>query len=230
MQEHKYSIKEWSKDDRPREKLLSAGAENLSNSELIAILIHHGTRQKSAVDLAKEVMRLGQDNLSDLGRLSVNELMKINGIGEAKAITITAALELGRRRQDAAFQDKPAVKSSKDIASYLQVKLQDYRAEVFGVLYLNRANRIKRFEIISRGGITATIADPRIIIRKALEEDAINIVLCHNHPSGSLQPSKADESLTEKIKQAARLFDIEVIDHLIVSEAGYFSFADEGLI
>jgi DNA repair protein RadC len=230
MQEHKYSIKQWSKDDRPREKLLSIGAENLSNSELLAILIHNGTRQKTAVDLAKELFKLGKDNLVELGKLSVKELMKIKGIGEAKAITITAALELGRRRQAAAPLEKQIVGHSGDIARYLQAKLKDHRHEVFAVLFLNRANKINHFEIISEGGITGTVADPRIILRKALEEDAVNIILCHNHPSGSLKPSRADEELTRKIKEAARLLDIAVIDHIIVSENGYYSFADEGIL
>lgn len=230
MQEHKYSIKQWSKDDRPREKLLSAGAENLSNSELLAILIHNGTRQKTAVDLAKEVLKLGKDNLGELGKLSIKELMKIKGIGEAKAITIAAALELGRRRQASAALEKPVIKTSSDIAHYLQTKLKDYRHEVFAILFLNRANKVNHFEIVSEGGITGTVADTRIILRKALEQDAVNIILCHNHPSGSLKPSRADEDLTKKIKEAARFFDIAVLDHLIVSEAGYYSFADEGLL
>lgn len=230
MQEHKYSIKQWSKDDRPREKLLSAGAENLSNSELLAILIHNGTPQKTAVDLAKEVLKLGKDNLGELGKLSIKELMKIKGIGEAKAITIAAALELGRRRQASAALEKPVIKTSSDIAHYLQTKLKDYRHEVFAILFLNRANKVNHFEIVSEGGITGTVADTRIILRKALEQDAVNIILCHNHPSGSLKPSRADEDLTKKIKEAARFFDIAVLDHLIVSEAGYYSFADEGLL
>ena len=230
MQEHNYSIKQWSKDDRPREKLLSAGAENLSNSELLAILIRNGTRQKTAVDLAKEMMKLGKDNLVELGKLSVKELMKIKGIGEAKAITIVAALELGRRRQAASPLEKHVVNSSGDIARYLQVKLKDHRREVFAVLFMNRANKINHFEIISEGGITGTVADPRVILRKALEEDAVNIILCHNHPSGSLKPSRTDEELTRKIKQAASLLDITVLDHIIVSEDGYYSFADEGIL
>lgn len=230
MQEHKYSIKQWAKDDRPREKLLATGAENLSHSELLAILIHNGSKEKSAVDLAKEVLKMGKDNLVELGKLSIKELMKIKGIGEAKAITIAAALELGRRRQAATPLEKPIVSSSNDIANYLQVKLKDFRHEVFAVLFLNRSNKINHFEIISEGGITGTVADPRIILRKALEQDAVNIILCHNHPSGSLKPSRADEQLTTKIKEAARFFDIVVLDHLIVSEAGYYSFADEGLL
>ena len=230
MQEQKYSIKQWAKDDRPREKLLLNGAESLSHSELLAILIHNGTKAKTAVDLAKEILKLGKDNLNELGKLSVKELMKIKGIGEAKAITIAAALELGRRRQSSISLDKPVMLSSSDIAVYLQSKLKDHRHEVFAVIFLNRANKVNHFEIISKGGITGTVADPRIILKKALEEDAINIVLCHNHPSGSLKPSRQDEELTHKIKEAARYFDIQVLDHIIVSDMGYFSFADEGLL
>jgi DNA repair protein RadC len=230
MQEHKYSIKQWAKDDRPREKLLSSGAENLSHSELLAILIHNGTRERTAVDLAKEVLKLGKDNLAELGKLSVKELMKIKGIGEAKAITIAAALELGRRRQATAALEKSVVSTSGDIARFLQTKLKDHRREVFGVLFLNRANKINHFEIVSEGGITGTVADPRVILRKALEQDAVNIILCHNHPSGSLKPSRADEQLTAKIKEAAGYLDIKVLDHIIVSEDGYYSFADEGLL
>lgn len=230
MQEHKYSIKQWAKDDRPREKLLLTGAETLSLSELIAILIHNGTKDKTAVDLAKEVLKLGKDNLSELGKLSVKDLMKIKGIGEAKAITIAAALELGRRRENIGSAEKQLVTSSHDIALFLQKKLRDHRHEVFAVLFLNRANKVNHFEIISEGGITGTVADPRIILKKALEENAVSIILCHNHPSGSLKPSKADEQLTYKIKEAANFLDIRVLDHIIVSDDGYFSFADEGLL
>jgi DNA repair protein RadC len=230
MQEHKYSIKEWAKDDQPREKLLYAGAENLSNSELLAILINHGTRDKTAVDLAKDVLKMGKDNLVELGKLSIKELMRIKGIGLAKAITIAAALELGRRRQAGGSLEKTGIKSSADIAKFLQLKLRDHRREVFAVLFLNRANRINHFEIVSEGGMTATIADPRVILRKALEEDAVSIILCHNHPSGNLQPSTADVELTIKIKTAAAYLDIRVLDHIIVGEDGYFSFTDEGLL
>ena len=230
MQENKYSIKQWAKDDRPREKLLINGAENLSNSELLAILIHNGTREKTAVDLAKEILRLGKDNLNELGKLTVKELMKIKGIGEAKAITIAAALELGRRRQASSPLERTVINTSSDIAQYLQTILKDYRHEVFAVLFLNRANKIKNFEIVSQGGITGTVADPRVILKKALDEDAVSIILCHNHPSGSLKPSRADEELTTKIKEAAKYFDIRVVDHIIVSESGYYSFADEGIL
>ena len=226
----KTSIKHWATDDRPREKLRNKGPESLSHSELIAILLQNGTRQKSAVELAKEILHLGSNNLSELGRLSIKELMKIKGIGEAKAITIAAALELGRRRQANEILNKPIITDSGSIARYLQALLKDHDREVFMVMFLNRANKINHTEIISRGGITGTVADPRVILKRALEEDAVSIVLCHNHPSGSLKPSRADEALTQKIKEAARYFDIRVADHVIVSEAGFFSFADQGLL
>lgn len=230
MQEQKHSIKTWAKDDRPREKLRQKGAAVLSNSELLAILILNGTRQKSALDLAQEVLLSGKNNLNELGKLSVKDLMRIKGIGEAKAISIVAAMELGRRRQAAASIEKPVVTSSADVATYLQTSLRDYKHEVFAVLFLNRANKINHFRIVSEGGITGTVADPRIILKKALEEDAVSLILCHNHPSGSLKPSKADEELTYKIREAAKYFDIKVLDHLIVSDDGYYSFADEGLL
>ena len=230
MQAEKHSIKQWAKDDRPREKLLMKGAESLSDSELLAILIVNGTKSKTAIDLAKEILVLGKNNLPELGKLSVKELMKIKGIGEAKAITIVAALEIGRRRQAMNYREKAVMTSSTDVANYLQSLLKDYRHEVFAVLFLNRANKINHFQIVSEGGITGTVADPRIILKKALEEDAVSIILCHNHPSGSLKPSNADQELTKKIKEAAKFFDIKVLDHLIVSDAGYYSFSDEGIL
>ena len=224
------SIKNWAADDRPREKMLIKGAAALSNSELIAILINNGSKDKTAVDLAKEILKLGSDNLNELGKLTLKDFQQIKGIGEAKAITIAAALELGRRRQAAANLEKSVVNSSKEIAQYLKAILKDFTYEVFAVLFLNRANKINHFEIISRGGITGTVADPRIILKKALEQDATSLVLSHNHPSGSLRPSRADEELTQKIKEAAKYFDIKILDHIIVSEEGYYSFADEGLL
>lgn len=230
MHENNNSIKQWAKDDRPREKLLLKGPESLSDSELLAILIHNGTKEKTAVDLAKEVLKLGKNNLSELGKITLKELMKIKGVGPAKAITIAAALELGRRRQSSEPFTKTAISSSNEIALFLQSRLKDYTREVFGVFFLNRANKLNHFEIISEGGITGTVADPRIILKKALEENAVSIILCHNHPSGSLKPSRADEELTSKIKEAAKYLDISVLDHIIVSDSGYFSFADEGLL
>ncbi len=224
------SIKNWAFDDRPREKLISKGAATLSNTELLAILINNGHKERSAVELAREVLQLGQNSLAELGKLSAKEMQQVKGIGAAKAITIAAALELGRRRQLAEPLHKMVVRTSGDIAKYLRDMLKDYPYEVFAILYLNRANRVNHFEIVSKGGINGTIADPRIILKKALEEDATAIVLCHNHPSGNLKPSKADEALTLKIKQAASYFDILVTDHIIVSEDGYYSFADGGLL
>ena len=224
------SIKNWAIDDRPREKLTTKGADALSDSELLAILINTGNREKSAVELAKDVLKLGRNNLNELGKLGVSELMKIKGIGLAKAITISAALELGRRREAASSLEKTIIKESRDIAKYLQALFKDYKHEVFAVLFLNRASKVNHFEIISEGGITGTIADPKVILKKALETDATSIILSHNHPSGSLKPSRADEALTIKIKEAAKLLDINVIDHIIVSDEGYYSFADEGIM
>lgn len=230
MQELKISIKKWAKDDRPREKLLGKNPSTLSDSELLAILIGNGNREKNAVELAKDVLRLGKNNLNELGKVTIQEMMRLKGIGKVKAITIIAALELGRRRQAALSLDKPIVKSSRDIANYLQALFRDLPHEVFAVAYLNQANRINHLEIISKGGITGTVADPRVILKKAILEDAVNLIICHNHPSGSLQPSKADQDLTKKLKEAAKLFDISLFDHIIVSENGYFSFADAGML
>ena len=229
-EKNKTSIKNWAEDDRPREKMLRHSAELLSNSELLAILINNGTKDKSAVDLAKEILALCTDNLDELGKLSLKELQKVKGIGSAKAITISAALEIGRRRAAGMILQRPQVRSSKEITQYLRGMLKDQPYEVFGVLFLNRANKVKNFKIISRGGITGTVADPRIILKQALEEGATALVLVHNHPSGNLQPSRADQELTFKIKQAASYFDIAVMDHIIVSDEGHYSFADEGLI
>ncbi|MET0298166.1 MAG: DNA repair protein RadC [Flavitalea sp.] len=230
MQAQNYSIKQWASDDRPREKLLSRSAAALSDAELIAILFKSGTPKRSALELGRELMLLSKNNLQELGKLTVKEMMQVKGVGEAKAATLVAALELGRRRQSGVSLEKLLVKDSGDMARYLQAMLKDYAQEVFGVVFLNRANRVNHFEIISKGGITGTVADPRIILKKALEEEAVSLILCHNHPSGSIKPSRADEELTLKIKEAARFLDIKVLDHIIVSEYGYYSFADEGII
>jgi DNA repair protein RadC len=230
MQEQNPSIKHWAKDDRPREKLLRKNPMALSDSELLAILINNGTKNKSAVELAREILAAGRNDLGELGKLTIKELVKIKGIGEAKAITIAAALELGRRRQAASCLEKPTVKDSREIAKYLQAMFRDHLHEVFAVVFLNQANKINHFEIISSGGITGTVADPRIIMKKALEQDAVSIIICHNHPSGNLKPSRADEQLTLKIKEATKYFDINLLDHIIVSEEGYYSFADDGIL
>jgi DNA repair protein RadC len=230
MQAKNYSIKQWAKADQPREKLIDKGLVVLTDTELVAILIQTGSHKKTALDLAREILFVSKNNLDGLARLSVKELMKIKGIGEAKAVSIAAALELGRRRQAFNSIEKQIVRDSKEVAIYLQALLKDYRHEVFGVVFLNRANKINHFEIISQGGITGTVADPRVILKKALEEDAVNIILCHNHPSGNLRPSRPDEELTVKIKEAVKFFDIRLLDHIIVSREGYFSFADEGIL
>ena len=224
------SIKNWAIDDRPREKLLLKGPVCLSDSELLAILINNGHKEKSAVDLAKEILQMGNNNLNELGKFSLQEYQQIKGIGIAKAITIAAAIELGRRRHIAPFLKKTIFKKSEDIAQYVRTSIKDYTYEVFGVVYLNKSNKVNHFEIISSGGITGTVADTRIILKKALQNGATSIVLCHNHPSGNLKPSRADEEITKKIKEAARYHDIEVIDHIIVSEEGYYSFSDDGLL
>lgn len=227
----KQTIKNWAVDDRPREKLALKGPDTLSNSELLAILIQNGTPNKSAVDLAKELLSKVENDLQKLGKLSVKDIvkLKIKGLGPAKAISIAAALELGIRR-NMADNKKEIILSSKDLADYLKAQFEYKKHEIFAVVFLNRSNRINHFAIISEGGITGTVADPRIILRKALEHDATSIVLCHNHPSGSLKPSRQDEELTMKIKEAAQYFDIRVMDHIIVSSDGYYSFADEGIL
>jgi DNA repair protein RadC len=230
MQAQNYSIKDWAADDRPREKLLSKNAQNLTDSELLAILINHGTKEKNAVDLARELLLSVKNNLLELGKLGIHDLLKIRGIGMVKAVAILAALELGRRRHAVEALEKPAVRDTQQVAGYLRTMLQDHTREVFGVLFLNQAYRITHFEVVSHGGITGTVADPRVILKKALEVNAVNFILCHNHPSGSLKPSKADEDLTLKIKEAAKYFDIKVIDHIIVGDDGYFSFADSGMM
>lgn len=223
-------ISKWAEDDQPRQKLLSKGLSALSNSELLAILISTGNKEKSALELAKEVLRVANYNLNELGKLSLHDLQRIKGIGQAKATLISAALEIGRRRETCEPLEKVCVRNSTDIANYLKVQLKDLAIEVFGIIYLNRANKVKHFEVISQGGITGTVADPRVILKKAVEHDATSLILSHNHPSGNLKPSIADEQITQKIKLAASYFDIQILDHIIVSEDGFFSFADEGLM
>jgi DNA repair protein RadC len=224
------SIKNWAVDDRPREKLLTKGKEALSDSELIAILLNSGSGKESAIDVAKNVLRLGGDNLDELGKVSIKELMSVKGIGTARAVTLVAALELGRRRHSSMILDKKRVRTSNELAEFLKASLKDHAYEVFAVVFLNRSNKVKHFEIISKGGLTHTIVDPRIVFVKALEVQATSLVLCHNHPSGNLKPSRADEEITAKLKSAGKLLDINVIDHLIVSDEGYYSFADEGMM
>ena len=228
---NKFSIKDWAVDDQPRKKLMQKGAAVLSNSELLAILINTGIPNKSALDVAKELLQAADNDLVKLAGLSVQEIanMRIKGLGEAKTIHIAAALELGIRR-NASDKKKETISKSADIAEYLRANFEYLQQEVFVVVFLNRGNKVMHHQIISEGGLTGTIADPRVILKKALEHNATSLILCHNHPSGNLRPSKADEVLTQKIKQAAMLLDIQLMDHIIVSSEGYFSFADEGMM
>ena len=223
-------MKDWAIEDRPREKMRLKSANHLTDVELLAILIQQGNKESSAIDLANELMTKCNHKLSALARLSIKEMMKTKGIGIAKATILQAAMEIGKRRMGTEVMTTDIIKDSKTVATFLRTKLMDLPHEVFAVIFLNRANRIKHFEIISSGGMTGTVADPRIILKKALEEEAVSIILSHNHPSGNLRPSKADQDLTDKIKNAAKYFDIHVLDHIIVSNEGYYSFADEGVM
>ena len=220
----------WLNPEHPSDRFRLLGAANLTDAELLGILLQNGTPERSAVELGHALLAKGRNNLQELGRLTVRDLASIKGIGIAKAVRIAAALELGRRRQAAASLEKPLITHSGAVARFLQARFADLAQEVFAVLFLNQANRIIHFETVSSGGLTGTVADPRVILKKALDEQAVSIILCHNHPSGSLQPSQADRELTHKIREAARFFDIKLLDHIIVSTEGYLSFADEGLL
>jgi DNA repair protein RadC len=224
------SIKNWKEDDRPREKLILKGKNTLSDAELIAILIGSGNRQESAVGLAKRILTFTNNNLNELAKLSVNDLTQFKGIGEAKAITIITALELGRRRRLEEALVRPKITSSKAVFDIMQPIIGELAHEEFWVLYLNNSNKIIYKNQLSSGGITGTLVDVRILFKKALELSAIAIVLCHNHPSGSLKPSKSDVDLTKKIQEAGKILDIKILDHLLITEKAYFSFADSNLI
>ena len=223
------NILSWAEEDRPREKLLLKGKCALSDAELIAILIGSGTRELSAVALSKLILQSVNNNLNELAKLSINDLIKFKGIGDAKAISIAAALELGRRRKESEVLKKPKVGSSADVYEAIRPYLMDLQHEQFWVLLLNRANEIIRPQQISIGGVSGTIADPKMIFKAAIEYLASAIILVHNHPSGNLTPSQADKDLTRKVKEAGRTLDIPVLDHLIFSDNGYFSFTDEGI-
>jgi DNA repair protein RadC len=226
----KLPITSWDEMDRPREKLLEKGREMLSDSELIGILLGSGTRDTSAVELARQILDRSNNNLNKLGQLSISDLMKFKGIGEAKAITIAAALELGRRRRQSDVVEIKKVQSSKQVFEYMQPVLADKPYEEFWIILLNRANKIISREMISIGSLTASLADPRKIFKLALEKPAAGMILCHNHPSGNLKPSDSDIQLTRKIYQGGQLLDINVLDHLIFGDTHYYSFADEGLM
>lgn len=223
-------ILSWAEEDRPREKLLLKGIAALSDAELIAILLGSGTTKLSAVDLAKQIMQQNDQSLHTLARQSVKDLQKFKGIGEAKAITLVSALELGRRRKVSEVEVKPQVKSSEDVYNYMQGDLADLPYEEFWILLLNRANRIEKKIRISTGGVSGTIADPKLIYKYALENLASSIILVHNHPSGNKKPSEADCNLTKKLCEAGVFLETPVLDHVIICNHTWYSFADEGKI
>ena len=223
------SIKQLAKDDRPREKLLTKGRAALSNAEILAILIGTGTREKSAIKVCQEILQSVDNDLSKLARLSVHDLTKFSGIGDAKAITIAAALELGRRRKSSG-KDDSAIKSSKDVYKSARHLFEDLDHEEFHVVLLSRSNKIKSIELISKGGFSGTVADGKLIFKSALQQSASAIILCHNHPSGNLQPSTSDVQLTKKLKEFGKFIELPVLDHLIFTDRSYFSFADEGML
>jgi len=230
MYDQKLNIKAWAEEDRPREKLALKGKNTLSDAELVAILIGSGNKNETAVELSKKILASINNDLNELGKLSITDLTKFNGIGEAKAISIIAALELGRRRKTSDVEKRVKVTSSKDAYNSIAPVLSDLQHEEFWVIYLNRNNEILKQENISKGGVSGTVADSKIIFKRAIEMLASAIILSHNHPSGSLKPSKADIQLTKKLKEAGSMLDIPVLDHLIIGEKAYFSFADESLI
>tara|TARA_R110002073_G_scaffold293194_2_gene458787 strand:+ start:65983 stop:66669 length:687 start_codon:yes stop_codon:yes gene_type:complete len=226
----KLTIKSWASDDRPREKLLAKGKSTLSSAELIAILIGSGNKQESAVDLSKRILNMANDNINELAKLPIEKLMKFKGIGEAKAISIITALELGKRRQYEGSLQVHKIQSSKEVYNIMKPLIGDKEHEEFWVLYLNNSNKVLSKDLFSRGGITSTIVDIRLLYKRALELSAVAVILCHNHPSGNIQPSISDKELTHKVKQAGDSLDIKLLDHLIITEKSYFSFADNGEI
>jgi DNA repair protein RadC len=224
----KMTIKSWALDDRPREKLLSKGKSALSNAELIAILIGSGNRQESAVDLSKRILQTVDGSIHELAKLPVEKLMSFRGIGEAKAIAILTALELGSRRIQQPTKEIVKISTSNDVYRLISPVLSEKNYEEFWVFYLNNSNKILSKQLCSMGGITSTVVDVRLLYKRALELSAVGIIVCHNHPSGNVQPSISDRELTDKIKQAGRSLDIQLLDHLIIGEKSYFSFADHG--
>ena len=229
MIQQNQTIKSWAEDDRPREKLMLKGKKQLTDSELIAILLNSGSRDQSAVDLAKDLLASSNNDLVEFSKKNLQDLCKFKGIGEAKAITLLAALELGRRRKEAVAPEKIKIRASKDSYEYLKPFLQDLNVEEFYALFLNRANDVIKQVRLSSGGLTGTIVDNRILFKEAIDCLASSIVLAHNHPSGQLKPSEQDIRLTKKIVEFGKLVEISVLDHLIITDYGYFSFSDEGV-
>ena len=229
MEQTSFSIKQWAEDDKPREKLMLKGKQVLSDAELIAILIGSGTRNESAVDLSKRILAKAE-NLKALGKMTLKQLTEFKGIGEAKAITIIAAMELGRRRGSEEEVELKKITSSKAAFDIIHPIIGELAHEEFWILYLNNSNKVIYKSQLSKGGITGTVVDIRIVFKTAFEQNAVNLILCHNHPSGILQASDADKQITRKLKEAGKILDVNVIDHLIVTSNGYLSFADDGIL
>ena len=227
---YSFSIKNWSDDDKPREKLVQKGTSVLSDAELIAILIRIGSKNESAVELSKRILSSTNNNLNELGKLSITQLMQFKGIGEAKAVSIAAALEIGRRRRGEAAQKITKISSTKNVFELLQPKMGELPHEEFWIVFLNNSNTVLHAGQISKGGITGTLVDVRLVLKQSLELGAVGLILAHNHPSGTLRPSEADKQITRKLKVAAEALDIKVLDHIIITQKEYFSFADEGLL
>ena len=225
-----FSIKNWSQDDQPREKLRDKGKAALSDAELVAILIGSGSRNESAVDLCKRVLASVDNNLNKLGKLTIKQLMGFKGIGEAKAVTIAAAMELGRRRRGEEALEKKKITSSISVFELMQPIIGELPHEEFWIIYLNNSNKVLKKQQLSKGGITGTLVDVRLVLKMALELGATGIILTHNHPSGTLKPSMADQKITQKLKQGGTSLDIKVLDHLIITDRAYFSFADENML
>lgn len=227
----KLTIKDLAVEDRPREKLLHKGMASLSDAELLAILIGSGSRKESAVDLARKIMAGFNNNLNELGKAEVNELTgRFHGIGEAKAVTIVAAMELGRRRRLEESLEKPTIRSSTDAFNIMNPQIGDLPHEEFWILMLSRSNRLIHQYNLSKGGMTGTVIDVRMVMKRALETRASSLILVHNHPSGNIRPSDADIRITEKLRDAGKIMEVPVIDHIIVTDNSYFSFADENLL
>lgn len=225
-----HTIKDWSVEDRPREKLLQFGVQALSNAELVAILIGSGSRNQTAVDLSRTILASVNNNLQELGKMRTSDFTRFNGIGCAKAVILQAAIELGRRRNASYSPEKILIKNSQTAYEVLAPVIGELEHEEFWVIILNRAHKVISTEKISQGGLTGTVIDTRMILKIAIERRSTSLIIAHNHPSGNLNPSEADISITEKIKSAAQLMDIQVLDHLIVAGKNYFSFADEGMM
>jgi len=225
-----FSIKNWADDDKPREKLVQKGSYALSDAELIAILIQSGSRDESAVELAKRILAMADNNLNTLGKFSINQMMRFKGVGEAKAVCIAAAMEIGRRRREMGPQKREEVSSSKAAFGVLFPLIGELPHEEFWILYLNNSNKILHKAQLSKGGITGTLVDARLVFKPALEMGAVGMILAHNHPSGNLKPSLQDKQMTAKLKKGAEALDIKILDHIIVAQDRYYSFSDHGII